>query len=74
MTHPWTKLIAPWLVVAGLAGAATGQPATGSGAASPAAPAATEPPGFGGCAEASPRALAVIEQQAADHQREERRQ
>ncbi|HEX3483314.1 MAG TPA: hypothetical protein VHT91_50225 [Kofleriaceae bacterium] len=44
MTHPWTQLIAPWLVVAGLAGAATGQPATGAGAASPAAPAAaTEP-------------------------------
>ena len=44
MTHPWTKLIAPWLVMAGLAGAATGQPATGSEAAPPAAPAATEPP------------------------------
>jgi hypothetical protein len=45
MTHPWTKLIAPWLVMAGLAGAATGQPATGAGAASPAAPAAaTESP------------------------------
>ena len=45
MTHPWTKLIAPWLVVAGLAGAATGQPATGSEAAPPAAPAtATAPP------------------------------
>lgn len=45
MTHPWTQLIAPWLVVAGLAGAATGQPATGAGAASPAAPAAaTEAP------------------------------
>ena len=45
MTHPWTKLIAPWLVVAGLAGAATGQPATGAGAASPAAgAAATESP------------------------------
>jgi hypothetical protein len=40
MTHPLTKLIAPWFVVAGLAGAATGQPATGSGAASPAAPTA----------------------------------
>jgi hypothetical protein len=40
MTHPLTKLIAPWFVVAGLAGAATGQPAAGSGAASPAAPAA----------------------------------
>lgn len=44
MTHPWTKLFAPWLVMAGLAGAATGQPATGAGAASPAAPAATESP------------------------------
>jgi len=45
MTHPWTKLIAPWLVVAGLAGAAAGQPAAGAGAASPAAPAAaTESP------------------------------
>jgi hypothetical protein len=40
MTHPLTKLIAPWFVVAGLAGAAAGQPAAGSGAASPAAPAA----------------------------------
>jgi len=40
MTHPLTKLIAPWFVVAGLAGAATGQPAAGSGAAPPAAPAA----------------------------------
>jgi hypothetical protein len=45
MTHPWTKLIAPWFVVAGLAGAATGQPATGSGAGSPsAAPAAPASP------------------------------
>ena len=44
MTHPWTKLIAPWLVVAGLAGAATGQPATGSEAAPAAPAAATEPP------------------------------
>jgi hypothetical protein len=43
MTHPWTQLIAPWLVVAGLAGAATAQPA-GAGAAPPAAPAATESP------------------------------
>jgi hypothetical protein len=43
MTHPWTKLIAPWLVVAGLAGAAAAQPA-GAGAAPPAAPAATESP------------------------------
>jgi hypothetical protein len=43
MTHPWTQLIAPWLVVAGLAGAAAAQPA-GAGAAPPAAPAATESP------------------------------
>jgi hypothetical protein len=40
MTHPLIKLIAPWFVVAGLAGAAAGQPAPGSGAASPAPPAA----------------------------------
>ncbi|HEX8114055.1 MAG TPA: hypothetical protein VF516_40260 [Kofleriaceae bacterium] len=38
MTHSLTKLIAPWLVIAGLAGAAAAQPA-GSGAAPPAAPA-----------------------------------
>lgn len=44
MTHPWTKLIAPWLVMAGLAGAATGQPAAGAGAAPPAAPAAAAEP------------------------------
>ena len=43
MTHPWTQLIAPWLLVAGLAGAAAAQPA-GAGAATPAAPAATESP------------------------------
>ena len=42
MTHPWTQLIAPWLVVAGLAGAAAAQPA-GAGAASPAAPESPTP-------------------------------
>jgi hypothetical protein len=43
MTHPLIKLIVPWLVLAGLAGAAAAQPvsaAAGSGAVSPPEPAA----------------------------------
>jgi hypothetical protein len=43
MTRPVTKLIAPWLVIAGLAGAAAAQPAAPESpppAAAPAAPAA----------------------------------
>lgn len=39
MTHPVTKLIAPWLVIAGLAGAAAAQPAAPE-SPPPAAPAA----------------------------------
>jgi prophage DNA circulation protein len=44
MTHALTKLIAPWLVIAGLAGAAAAQPAAGSDPAAPAAPAAPPAP------------------------------
>jgi hypothetical protein len=42
MTHPLTKLIAPWLVVVGLAGAAVAQPA--AGAAAPATATESTPP------------------------------
>lgn len=61
MIHPLTKLIAPWLVIAGLAGAAAAQPA-GSGAAPPAAPAATTespPPAPPAAPAASPGAPAA---------------
>jgi hypothetical protein len=42
MTHPLTKLIAPWLVIAGLAGAAGAQPAA-TESAPPASPPAAAP-------------------------------
>ncbi len=60
MTHSLTKLIAPWLVIAGLAGAAAAQPA-GSGAAPPAAPAAAteSPPPAPPAAPAAPPAAPV---------------
>jgi prophage DNA circulation protein len=44
MTHALTKLIAPWLVIAGLAGATAAQPAAGSDPAAPAAAAAPAAP------------------------------
>lgn len=40
MTHPLTKLIVPWLVIAGLATAAAAQIAAATGSPPPAAPAA----------------------------------
>jgi hypothetical protein len=56
MTHPLSKLIAPWLVIAGLAGAAAAQPAAGSDPAAPAAsaPATGSPPPAAPAAPAAP--------------------